>query len=540
MNFKFYTFFIAFLFVFSTTQAQITITDADLAGNTTYNWTKDNVYLLDGYVYLEAGGVLNIEAGTVIKGKVSGSNGDLSSALIITRDAQIFAEGTVDEPIIFTGELDDLTITDDLTATISQQWGGLILLGNSIVGEDGGTDVIEGIPSDETRIIYGGNDPMDNSGVLKYVSIRHGGSDIGSDNEINGLTLGGVGAGTTIDFVEVFANKDDGIELFGGTVNITHAVVAFVGDDSYDFDESWDGHMQYLLSIQLTNDGVGDNAIEYDGSEHTDQTPKTVGRLYNGTFIGSGATNSKSRGLRVKSDGAVEIWNSIFTEQVDYAFSIEGTSLDRLAAGESAFANNIVSGYGTYILEDMNDIVANALSAGNTDKDVNPGIISISREPNGNLNPLLMDGAAALTSAADHQNGELDWTSFRGAFDNNCNWAAEWTALATYGYFPAGTQQCVSVGVELAENDLGLSMAVPMPNPASTQVTLAYELPDASTVTVQLYSLAGQLVKTVQLNRQLAGSHQMDLNLNDVQTGPYVVAIETAFGTVTRKIVKVK
>jgi hypothetical protein len=237
--------------------AQITITDASINAGETYTMTKDNVYLLDGFVYVESGATLVIEPGTVVKGKVVPSNGtDQTSALIIAKGGKIMAEGTAAEPIIFTGEIDDLSITSDLTAADNQTWGGLIILGNSIVGEDGGTDVIEGIPSSETRIQYGGNDPMDNSGILKYVSIRHGGSVLGADNEINGLTLGGVGAGTTIDYIEVFANKDDGIELFGGTVNITHAVVAFCGDDSYDMDESWNGYIQFALSLQGEENGL--------------------------------------------------------------------------------------------------------------------------------------------------------------------------------------------------------------------------------------------------------------------------------------------
>ena len=201
------------------------------------------------------------------------SNGtDETSALIITRGAKINAEGTRDEPIIFTAELDDLSTTTDLTATTNLLWGGVIILGRAPIGENINnpaenypTDIVEGIPSDEIRIRYGGTDAMDDSGILRYVSIRHGGSILGGDNEINGLTLGGVGAGTTIDYVEVFANKDDGFEFFGGTVNATHIVSAFVGDEAFDFDESWNGHVQFAFAIQQDADPeIGDHAIEYD------------------------------------------------------------------------------------------------------------------------------------------------------------------------------------------------------------------------------------------------------------------------------------
>jgi len=215
------------------TYSQTTITDATINAGDTFTMTSGQEYTLDGYVYVEAGATLNIEPGVVVRGKAFPSNGiDLTSALIITRGATINAVGTAANPIVFTSELDDLNVTNDLTATDNNTWGGLIILGNSIVGEDGGTDVVEGLPSgtDDVRNIYGGDDVADNSGILRYVSIRHGGSDIGADNEINGLTLGGVGNGTEIDFIEIFANQDDGIEFFGGSVNVTHAVVSFVGD----------------------------------------------------------------------------------------------------------------------------------------------------------------------------------------------------------------------------------------------------------------------------------------------------------------------
>jgi len=418
----------------SMAQQIVTITDASLQGNQTYTWSKNNIYLLDGLVYLEAGGVLNIEAGTVIKGKTVPSTTDLSSSLIITRGAQINAVGRADAPIIFTGELDDISITTDLTANDNQTWGGLIILGNSIVGEDGGSDVIEGIASTETRIQYGGTNAADNSGTLKYVSIRHGGSVLGADNEINGLTLGGVGNGTTIDYVEVFATKDDGIELFGGTVNIKHAVVSFMGDDAFDFDESYNGYLQYVLS--LTGD-IGEHAVEYDGSEEANKLPKTVGRVYNGTFIGAGlnATNTTSRGLRLRNDGAVQFWNCIWTDVADYMFRVDDTSVDRLAAGESAFANNITwnFGAGRYV-SGNNATVFAALLAGNT-LQADPKLGGISRLPSGGLDPRPSNGSPALGGAATPTETGVETTAFRGAFSNTKNWATGWTALSQYGYF---------------------------------------------------------------------------------------------------------
>lgn len=194
----------------------IQITDASINAGDNVTWTKSNVYILDGLVFVEEGATLTIEAGTVVKGKPG--EGENASALIIARGAKIYANGTANEPIIFTFEADDPADPFDQSLEATGQWGGLIVLGKSVINDPAGENNIEGIPSDEVRGLYGGTDVNDNSGVIKYVSIRHGGTNIGANNEINGLSLGGVGAGTTIEHVEVFRNQDDGFEFFGGTV----------------------------------------------------------------------------------------------------------------------------------------------------------------------------------------------------------------------------------------------------------------------------------------------------------------------------------
>ena len=321
--------------------AQTNITDASINAGETLTLMAGTEYTMDGYVYVEDGATLEIEAGVVIKCKATTTTGDPSTALIISRGGKIMAEGTADAPIIFTSVEDDLGSTDDLSPFDFQKWGGIVILGKGIVGEDGGTDFIEGIPEGDMRSQYGGDDNADNSGIMTYISLRHGGAVLEQDNEINGLTLGGVGSGTTIHHLEVFSSKDDGIEIFGGAVNITHAVVAYVGDDSYDFDESWDGSMQFLFSLQQDQDSEfgGDHAIEYDGSEKEDKTPKTTGRIYNATFIGAGqgSANGESDGIILKSDGAAQIWNSIITMSGGYAVAVDGTSVDRLTARRKCF-----------------------------------------------------------------------------------------------------------------------------------------------------------------------------------------------------------
>ena len=280
---------------------EVVITDRDLGGDT-YTWTNDNEYVLDGLVYLEEGGVLNIEAGTVIRGQVAAdiTTGDATSALIITRGAQIFARGTADAPVIFTAYEDDLTDDGDFTSADRGEWGGVLILGRATIARPGGEDGIEGIASSEARARFGGTMDNDNSGVLNYVSIRHGGAQLSPDNEINGLTLGGVGSGTEIDYVEVYANLDDGIEWFGGTVNVKHASVAFCGDDGFDYDFGWRGNGQFWFAIQEPGDGTGRSG-EHDGADPDEPAPASLPTISNVTYVGIGSDGVATGGDAVRS-----------------------------------------------------------------------------------------------------------------------------------------------------------------------------------------------------------------------------------------------
>ncbi|MAU17395.1 MAG: hypothetical protein CMH46_17860, partial [Muricauda sp.] len=164
-------------------------------------WEAENVYILEGKVVVSENVTLTIEPGTIIKGEEGQES--LASALVVDQGGKLIAEGTPSSPIIFTSVLDGIEpgeITGTLTTADTGLWGGVILLGRAPISVNGDIETaqIEGIPADEDYGQYGGTDPADNSGSLKYVSIRHGGVTIGQDNEINGLTLGGVGSGTTI------------------------------------------------------------------------------------------------------------------------------------------------------------------------------------------------------------------------------------------------------------------------------------------------------------------------------------------------------
>lgn len=231
-------------------------------------WEANTIYKLIGKVVVESGVTLTIEPGTIIKGEEG--TGSLASALIIARGGKIEACGTADEPIILTSILDNIDVAEkvgtNLDETQNGLWGGLIVLGNAPSSFEGDVNEfqIEGIPADDTFGLYGGDDANDNSGSLCYISIRHGGASIGENNEINGLTLGGVGQGTQINHIEVVANLDDGIEFFGGTVNVSNTLVWAQGDDAYDVDQGYSGTLENFVYIAGVD---SDHGLEIDGPE---------------------------------------------------------------------------------------------------------------------------------------------------------------------------------------------------------------------------------------------------------------------------------
>ena len=278
-------------------------------------WTADKIYILGGKVVVDEGITLTIEAGTIIKG--AEGQGSLASALIIDQGGKLVAEGTSAKPIIFTSVLDNIQIGQkagtNLTIADNGLWGGLIVLGKAPISVSGdvATKQIEGIPATDTFGQYGGNIANDNSGVFKYISIRHGGITIGADNEINGLTLGGVGSGTVIDHIEVVANQDDAIEWFGGSVNVTNVLTWAQGDDGLDCDEAWSGSVKNALVILGAD---SDSALELDGPAGSAATE--AGYTFENITLKGVGTSSKYADLR---DGLIANIKNVLA----YGFSVD-------------------------------------------------------------------------------------------------------------------------------------------------------------------------------------------------------------------------
>ena len=230
-------------------------------------WETGKVFVLQSRIAVLEGVTLTIEPGVIVKGE-AGAEAN-ATALMITRGATLMAEGTADSPIIFTSVADEIMpgeiASPNLGSEMNGLWGGLLILGKAPISADAETAQIEGIPPSDSNGLYGGTEPGDNSGIIKYVSIRHGGTNIGEGNEINGLSLGGVGSGTIIENIEIVANQDDGIEFFGGTVSTKNVVVWNTGDDALDGDQGWTGSVDNFAII-----APGDMCFELDGPEGGD------------------------------------------------------------------------------------------------------------------------------------------------------------------------------------------------------------------------------------------------------------------------------
>jgi len=270
--------------------------------NSNLNLTSDNVYRLDDEGVFIGGdnkqnSNLRIQAGTKIVGEPK-------SFLSISRGSKIFAEGTKTKPVVFTAIKE--------SNRKRGEWGGIVINGNAPINAcKPGTAVCEaaseGIKVEQ--VMFGGNDPSDNSGTLKYVRLEFTGYPISQDNELNGITMNAVGSGTEVDFVQVNMSADDGIECFGGTVQMKHIVLSNNDDDSLDWDFGFNGKIQYLLAKQA--DDSADNGVEGDNFKSPmNAQPRSNPMISNATFVGG---KNSAYGLLLRRGTSLQLHNSIVT-----------------------------------------------------------------------------------------------------------------------------------------------------------------------------------------------------------------------------------
>lgn len=419
-----------------------------------HHWSATNVYLLTNFTYVLKGAQLHIEPGTVIKGMSGTGSGTTGvndfGCLFVCRGGKLFAEGTANNPIIFTTEEDDVADPGDLSFPTRGRWGGIVLFGNARINNPSFTtnsvnyELYEGLPDIQVPGAgdyihrFGGDDDEDSSGVLRYVSVRHGGRKLETDKEVNGVSLCGVGRGTTLDFVEAFSTADDGFEFFGGSVNTRHLISAYNDDDSFDTDQGYNGKNQFWFAIQepITRDEGGEingqpNApdVLVDGAQ-----PLATHELFNGTFIGGGSSGSGNDSLNIRRGSFSRWFNNIFTGFQGVRVNIDGISAPVLEnnlfwdhaadAGTPGSTAGNGTGYGTaHCPAALNPIA-------------NPKLLGIDRSPSGHLDPRIPSDSPARTGYRILSGAEqaiYTPAPYKGAFGDN-NWAQDWSALSQMGF----------------------------------------------------------------------------------------------------------
>lgn len=477
--------------------------NSNITSNTT--WHSSDVVFLQNKVYVTNGATLTIEPGCIIRGDKA-----TEGTLIISKGAKIMAQGTSSNPIVFTSnEAED-------GSRLPGDWGGVILLGQATMNQ--GSAVVEG-GLDATLASYGGTNDADNSGILKYVRIEFAGFEFQQDKEINGLTLGAVGSGTTIDHIQVSFTNDDSYEWFGGAVNCKY-LIAFRGvDDDFDTDYGYHGNVQFGLvvrdpdlsdgcacsnseSFESDNDGSGTSASPYTSAIFSNVT--CIGPYRGNTSAVLPAGADFKRALRIRRNSALKICNSIFCDWPT-GFYVDGSQAENnfsTAAGTDSsalFANNIIAGMAsanmgvnsgssfdisTYFTNNNNTSYAGSSSV----QFVNPYPAELFNTPDYHI-----QAGSPAASGSDFTNSIF------------------------------GTLQYESVK-EISKN---MSMGL-FPNPCTDKTILNIQLMESAMVSIEICDITGRQVSTVQGDVITnAGTHTYNLDTQALNSGIYLVNVKT-------------
>ena len=478
--------------VYPATTVTVEATEAGITTNTT--WTKNNVYLLNGWVKVKEGATLTIEAGTVIRGDKTNKG-----ALIIEKGAKLIANGTVTEPIVFTSN-------QVVGSRTYGDWGGIIICGKAPINVSGGSATIEG----GVGTTYGGTDAADNSGSLMYVRIEFPGIAFATNNEINGLTMGGVGSGTTIDNVQVSYSGDDSFEWFGGTVNAKHLIALRGTDDDFDTDYGYSGMVQFGVSLRDPNvaDVVGkSNCFESDNdSGGTNNTPFTTAIFSNISSFGPKATTTTTSSsfyqaaINVKKNTKLQVYNSVLagwvngikvesentkTNMVNNDIKVRNTVISGIASGSEFTMSSVTSWTATDMANWFNTTTfKNAINADNA--------------------TLLVTDPFSMTAP-----------KFNLTTGSALNVDSYWYAPTSIFTPKSSTINSLKV----------------YPNPATIQVIV--ELPEYSGfTTIQVTDLAGRNL----INKTVSNVEKEILNISELRKGMYMIVARQGNITYNQKL----
>lgn len=484
----------------------VTIT-TNITSNTT--WTAGNVYLLQGQIYVKNNATLTIEPGTIIMGDKAVQG----SGLFITQGAKLMAEGTVNAPIVFTSN-------QAVGSRAAGDWGGIILMGKATTNLTGGTGNIEGLaPTTDTQ--YGGGttpDNADNSGSMKYVRIEFPGYAYQTDKEINGLTFGAVGSGTTIDYIQVSFSNDDAYEMFGGSVDCRHLVSYRNLDDDFDSDNGYNGNVQFGLIVR--DPDIADNpsvstseGFESDndasGSSNTPQTNATYSNI---TAVGPYRGNTSNtiaagyrRGARIRRNSAIDIRNSIFMD-FQRGIHVDGTACEANATnGLILYKNNIVAG----------------VSTGRT-CEVNSGsTFDIRAWFAANNNDSLVATTGILTTPYNYTSPD-----YRPAASSPALTGSNFTGL-----------NASATGLEEINAIAGVAL---YPNPTNNDTKIFIDLAQEGNLTIAVVNANGQVMQTLERANANVGTHEFTINASTFAAGMYYAIVNTGSAVKTVKISVIK
>lgn len=396
-----------------------------LEGNSNQNYTFDSskTYLLKGFVYVEEGATLTVQPGTVIKGDKT-----TKGTLIIKRGGKILANGTSANPIVFTS-------AEAIGTRNPGDWGGIIICGKAPINLPGGEGQIEGGPD----ALYGGTNSTDNSGVLQYVRIEYAGIPFQPNQEINGLTLGGVGSGTLIDYIQISYCGDDSYEMFGGNVNLNHIISYKTTDDDFDTDNGYTGKIQFGVILRDANiaDVSGSNGFESDNDAAGSTVTPITKAIYSNISVfgpkqdtGFAVNSNFKRGAHLRRNTQTCIYNSLISGY-PVGLLIDGTNCENSASAyDLQFKNNIIASCNTPLAVASGSTFNistwfNDVTFGNSIQYTNTNLTS---DPYGTTPDFLPVAGSLLLSGADFSSMNLSGfqqVTYRGAFGTT-NWTQGW------------------------------------------------------------------------------------------------------------------
>ncbi len=525
-------------------QATDTLT-GNITTTVTLNSTKK--YLLLGECHVKSGGNLVIPAGTRIYGEKTSKG-----SLIIERGGKINAVGTANNPIIFTSAFPP-------GSRNAGDWGGIVILGKARINTNSGVDTAQ-IEGFATPIYYGGQDDNDSSGIMKYVRIEYSGVALAPNNEINGLTMGGVGKRTVIEYIMVSYCGDDSFEWFGGNVNAKYLISYNAIDDEFDTDNGFRGRVQFGLSIKhpLIADISGSNGFESDNNGAPNYNPPRTQPIFsNITFIGAKQYDTSTvdpnhkRGMHQRRNSLQSVYNTIFMGYPTGCL-FDGVGVANACIGDTIkFMSNIVAGISGKNF-DTTAMSGNGFNA--TTWALNPSRKNDTLNTNAqvmltnayggyltnNWNTsffIPLTGSPALTNYTDVSTVDPYFTSvnFRGAFGAT-DWGLGWANFRpdTVNYNTIGIKQ-ISTNVP---GEYKLEQNYPNPFNPTTKINFAVTKPGF--VSLKIYDITGKEVANLVNEKLESGSFSYEFSASNLSSGIYFYTLKTGDFISTKKMVLIK